>query len=145
MANRVGPWEPPKAPAGRWLPATSERPPRWAAANASGGSRPCSPRRSWEPIRAPNESAAAARYAEISLQLAPGDNVVSFLPLAHAFGCSFDFLAPMAAGCHVTYVEKIPTPKVLVAAFEKYKPVYVMSVPLVIEKIFRNRKPVKFG
>jgi long-chain acyl-CoA synthetase len=78
-----------------------------------------------------------------SITLAPGDNVVSFLPLAHAFGCSFDFLAPMAAGCHVTYVEKIPTPKVLVAAFEKYKPVYVMSVPLVIEKIFRNKiKPV---
>ena len=77
------------------------------------------------------------------IKLTPGDNVVSFLPLAHAFGCSFDFLAPMAAGCHVIYIEKIPTPKVLVAAFGKYKPVYVMSVPLVIEKIYRNRiKPI---
>ncbi len=77
------------------------------------------------------------------IELKPGDNVVSFLPLAHAFGCAFDFLAPMAAGCHVTFIEKIPTPKVLVAAFAKHKPVYVMSVPLVIEKIYRNRiKPI---
>ena len=90
-----------------------------------------------------NSLIANIMYFLQSITLAPGDNVVSFLPLAHAFGCSFDFLAPMAAGCHVTYVEKIPTPKVLVAAFEKYKPVYVMSVPLVIEKIFRNKiKPV---
>jgi len=77
------------------------------------------------------------------IELAPGDNVVSFLPLAHAFGCAFDFLAPVAAGCHVIYIEKIPTPKVLVAAFAKHPPVYVMSVPLVIEKIYRNRiKPI---
>jgi long-chain acyl-CoA synthetase len=90
-----------------------------------------------------NALIANIMYFLQSIQLNPGDSVVSFLPLAHAFGCSFDFLAPMAAGCHVTYVEKIPTPKVLVAAFEKYRPVYVMSVPLVIEKIFRNRiKPV---
>jgi len=77
------------------------------------------------------------------IELAPGDNVVSFLPLAHAFGCAFDFLAPMAAGCHVTFIEKTPTPKVLVAAFAAHPPVYVMSVPLVIEKIYRNRiKPI---
>jgi long-chain acyl-CoA synthetase len=90
-----------------------------------------------------NALIANIMYFLQSIDLTPGDNVVSFLPLAHAFGCSFDFLAPMAAGCHITYVEKIPTPKVLVAAFEKYRPVYVMSVPLVIEKIYRNRiKPV---
>jgi long-chain acyl-CoA synthetase len=73
----------------------------------------------------------------VSLQ--PGDNIVSFLPLAHAFGCAFDFLAPYFAGCHVTFVEKIPTPKVLLAAFAELKPVVVMSVPLIIEKIYRNR------
>ena len=73
----------------------------------------------------------------VSLQ--PGDNIVSFLPLAHAFGCAFDFLSPFFAGCHVTFVEKIPTPKVLLAAFAELKPVVVMSVPLIIEKIYRNR------
>ncbi len=78
-------------------------------------------------------------YFRQCVELTPGDNFVSFLPLAHAFGCAFDFLAPMVAGCHITYIEKIPTPKVLVAAFQKYRPVVVMSVPLIIEKIYRNR------
>ncbi len=77
------------------------------------------------------------------VDLVPGDQMVSFLPLAHVFGCAFDFLAPTVAGCHVIYIEKIPTPKVLVAAFQKYRPKVVMSVPLIIEKIYRNRiKPV---
>jgi len=90
-----------------------------------------------------NSLAANIMYFLRSIELKPGDNVVSFLPLAHAFGCAFDFLAPMAAGCHVIYVEKTPTPKVLMPAFEKYRPVYVMSVPLVIEKIFRKKiKPL---
>jgi long-chain acyl-CoA synthetase len=77
------------------------------------------------------------------IEMTPRDKMVSFLPLAHVFGCAFDFLAPTVAGCHVIYIEKIPTPKVLVAAFQKYRPVVVLSVPLVIEKIYRNRiKPV---
>ncbi|MBK9470733.1 MAG: AMP-binding protein [bacterium] len=71
--------------------------------------------------------------------LHPADNMVSFLPLAHAFGCAFDFLAPFFAGCHITFIDKVPTPKVLLAAFASLKPVVVMSVPLIIEKIYRNR------
>ncbi len=73
------------------------------------------------------------------VDMVPGDKMVSFLPLAHVFGCAFDFLAPTVAGCHVVYIEKIPTPKVLVAAFQEHKPVVVMSVPLIIEKIYRNK------
>jgi long-chain acyl-CoA synthetase len=73
------------------------------------------------------------------VDLGPGDTIVSFLPLAHAFGCAFDFLSPFAAGCHITYIEKIPTPKVLLGAFARLKPAVVMSVPLIIEKIYRNR------
>lgn len=79
------------------------------------------------------------RFFQDQVTLQPGDNIVSFLPLAHAFGCAFDFLAPFFAGCHVTFVEKVPTPKVLLAAFAELKPVVVMSVPLIIEKIYRNR------
>jgi long-chain acyl-CoA synthetase len=79
------------------------------------------------------------RFFLDQVTLQPGDNIVSFLPLAHAFGCAFDFLAPFFAGCHITFVEKIPTPKVLLAAFADLKPVVVMSVPLIIEKIYRNR------
>jgi long-chain acyl-CoA synthetase len=79
------------------------------------------------------------RYFNDNVDLQPGENIVSFLPLAHAFGCAFDFLSPFIAGCHITFVEKIPTPKVLLAAFAEYKPAVVMSVPLIIEKIYRNR------
>ncbi len=79
------------------------------------------------------------RYFVDCVDLAPGDTIVSFLPLAHAFGCAFDFLSPFVAGCHVTFIEKIPTPKVLLAAFARHKPAVVMSVPLIVEKIYRNK------
>ncbi|MCP4291482.1 MAG: long-chain fatty acid--CoA ligase [bacterium] len=77
------------------------------------------------------------------VDLEPGENIVSFLPLAHAFGCSFDFLSPLVQGCHITFIEKIPTPKVLLKCFAELKPAVVMSVPLIIEKIYKNRiKPL---
>ena len=90
-----------------------------------------------------NSLIANILYFQANVELTPGDNIVSFLPLAHAFGCAFDFLAPFASGCHVTLVEKIPTAKVLLPAFERLKPVVVMSVPLIIEKIYKTKiKPV---
>jgi long-chain acyl-CoA synthetase len=90
-----------------------------------------------------NSLMANVRYFNDSVELTPGDNIVSFLPLAHAFGCAFDFLAPFVAGCHITFIEKVPTPKVLLKCFAELRPVVVMSVPLIIEKIYRNKiKPV---
>jgi long-chain acyl-CoA synthetase len=90
-----------------------------------------------------NALMANVAHFTASVTLVPGDEIVSFLPLAHAFGCAFDFLSPFAMGCHITFVEKIPTPKVLLAAFAEHKPAVVMSVPLIIEKIYKNRvKPV---
>ncbi len=73
------------------------------------------------------------------VELSQGENIVSFLPLAHAFGCAFDFLAPLVQGCHITFIDKIPTPKVLLKCFAELRPAVVMSVPLIIEKIYRNR------
>ena len=86
-----------------------------------------------------NSLIANVLYFSRCVELQTEDRFVSFLPLAHAFGCAFDFLSPFACGCHVVFVEKIPSPKVLVAAFAEHKPVVVMSVPLIIEKIYRNR------
>lgn len=86
-----------------------------------------------------NALMANVRFFNDSVDLQPGDRIVSFLPLAHAFGCAFDFLAPLLQGCHVTFISKIPTPKVLVKAFGEIRPAVVMSVPLIIEKIYRNR------
>lgn len=67
-----------------------------------------------------------------------GDKVLSFLPLAHAYGCAFDFLTATAVGTHVILLGKVPSPKILMKAFEEVKPNLIISVPLVIEKIYKN-------
>lgn len=70
--------------------------------------------------------------------LKKGEKVLSFLPLAHAYGCAFDFLTATAVGTHVTLLGKTPSPKVLTKAFEEIKPNLIITVPLVIEKIYKN-------
>lgn len=68
-----------------------------------------------------------------------GSRALSFLPLAHAYGCAFDFLLPLAVGSHVTLLGKIPSPKILLEAAQKVKPSIIFTVPLVIEKIYRKQ------
>lgn len=70
--------------------------------------------------------------------LRKGEKVLSFLPLAHAYGCAFDFLTATAVGTHVTLLGKTPSPKILMKAFEEVKPNLIITVPLVIEKIYKN-------
>lgn len=70
--------------------------------------------------------------------LKKGDSVLSFLPLAHAYGCAFDFLTATAVGTHVTLLGKVPSPKIITKAFEEVKPNLIITVPLVIEKIYAN-------
>lgn len=70
--------------------------------------------------------------------LKKGEKVLSFLPLAHAYGCAFDFLTATAVGAHITLLGKIPSPKILLKAFEEVKPNLIITVPLVIEKIYKN-------
>lgn len=65
-----------------------------------------------------------------------GARVVSFLPLAHAYGCAFDMLAHLAAGGHITLLGRIPSPKIIVKAMNEVKPTLVITVPLVLEKIY---------
>ncbi|MBR1928833.1 MAG: AMP-binding protein [Paludibacteraceae bacterium] len=68
-----------------------------------------------------------------------GDRMVTFLPLAHAYGCAFDFLGNTTAGGHTYFITRVPTPKVLMAAFAEIKPTLILSVPLIIEKIYRKQ------
>ena len=82
---------------------------------------------------------ANARYYVDNMDLKAGQDVMSFLPLAHAFGCAFEFVSPVVAGAHVTFIEKIPTPKVLMQAFQAVRPRLILSVPLIIEKIYKTR------
>ena len=68
-----------------------------------------------------------------------GSRALAFLPLAHAYGCAFDFLTSFCAGSHTTYLGKVPSPKVLLKAFEEVKPTTIFTVPLIIEKIYRKQ------
>ncbi len=67
-----------------------------------------------------------------------GSRTLSFLPLAHAYGCTFDFLSPLACGGHITLLGRIPSPKILVEAMKVTRPTTVCSVPLILEKVYRK-------
>ena len=81
----------------------------------------------------------------------PGCRHVAFLPLAHAYGCAFDFLACLAAGGHTYLIGRTPSPKILMKAFSEVKPTVILSVPLILEKIYKkmiqpqiSKKPVSW-
>ncbi len=78
-------------------------------------------------------------YAQEHMPLKAGDCIVSFLPMAHVFGLLFEFLFPVSVGCHITFLSKAPTPQLIVKAFQEVKPRLILSVPLVIEKIYQKR------
>ena len=67
-----------------------------------------------------------------------GSRVLSFLPLAHAYGCAFDMLVPLAVGSHITLLGRTPTPMILMKAFGEVKPSLIVTVPLILEKIYRK-------
>ena len=85
-----------------------------------------------------NGLAGNIRYAfEVGL-VYPGCRHVTFLPLAHAYGCAFDFLACLAAGGHTHLIGRTPSPKILLQAFSEIKPTTILSVPLILEKIYKK-------
>ena len=71
--------------------------------------------------------------------LEKGSRALAFLPLAHAYGCAFDFLTSFCAGSHTTYLGKVPSPKILLKAFEEVKPTIIFTVPIIIEKMYRKQ------
>ena len=86
-----------------------------------------------------NSLAANIRFAQNNMPLKSGDHIVSFLPLAHTFGCAFEFLFPFTLGCRITILTKTPSPQIIMKAFQEIKPALILSVPLVIEKIYKNK------
>lgn len=64
---------------------------------------------------------------------------LAFLPLAHAYGCAFDMLTPLAVGSHVTLLGKTPSPRILIKALGEVRPSLVICVPLILEKIYKNQ------
>ncbi len=86
-----------------------------------------------------NSLVANVVYANNNMPLDPGDAIVSFLPLAHAYGCAFEFLWPFTLGCHITFLTKTPSPQLILQAFKEIRPRLVLSVPLIIEKIYKKQ------
>ncbi len=78
-------------------------------------------------------------YAREHLVLQPKERIVSFLPLAHAYGCLFEFLWPFTMGCHITFLTRTPSPQIITQAFREVKPNLILSVPLILEKIFKKQ------
>ena len=68
-----------------------------------------------------------------------GANVISILPMAHMYGMAFEFLYEFLKGCHVFYLNRIPSPAIIAQAFADIKPAIIIAVPLVIEKIIRKK------
>ena len=68
-----------------------------------------------------------------------GDRIISILPMAHMYGMAFEFIFEFLYGCHVYYLSRIPSPAIIAEAFANIKPVIIIAVPLVIEKIIRKR------
>lgn len=78
-------------------------------------------------------------FAQENMPLKSGDKIVSFLPMAHVYGLLFEFLFPVTLGCHITFLSKIPTPAIITKVFGSVRPHLILSVPLVIEKIYKKR------
>ncbi|MFQ3620847.1 MAG: AMP-binding protein [Spirochaetales bacterium] len=68
----------------------------------------------------------------------PGDRLLSILPLAHTYECTIGFLAPFMQGASITYLDKPPTATVLLPALKQVRPTIMLSVPLIMEKIYRS-------
>lgn len=71
--------------------------------------------------------------------LNPGDGMVCMLPLAHMFGFAVELLHPFVKGCHIYFLTRTPSPKIIMDAFAEVRPKLIVSVPLIIEKIVKTR------
>ena len=77
-------------------------------------------------------------YAQRMIPTYHGDRIVSMLPMAHMYGLAFEMLYPLISGVEVVFLVKIPSPTALVAAMKDVRPYIVITVPMVMEKIYRN-------
>jgi long-chain acyl-CoA synthetase len=75
----------------------------------------------------------------LSKRIHKGDNTLSILPMAHMYGMAFEFLYEFIKGCHIYYLTRVPSPAIIAQAFADIKPVIIIAVPLVIEKIVRKK------
>lgn len=86
-----------------------------------------------------NNFAGNIIYADKLDLLFRGERTLAFLPMAHVYGCAFDFLYALSAGAHITLLGVAPTPQNLINAFKEVKPNIIITVPLIFEKIYKKK------
>ncbi|PKF62164.1 long-chain fatty acid--CoA ligase [Psychromonas sp. psych-6C06] len=85
------------------------------------------------------------KQADKLIKILPEDRFLSILPLAHTFECSIGFLVPFCNGSSIFYISKTPAPKIILKAMTTVKPTCMLSVPLVIEKIYKSKVQASFN
>lgn len=80
---------------------------------------------------------------EVLPNLKAGDKVISMLPMAHMYGLQFEVIFEFIRGIHIHFLTRIPSPKIIAEAFARVKPDIIISVPLIIEKVYKTKlKPI---
>ncbi|MFV0270564.1 MAG: AMP-binding protein [Macellibacteroides fermentans] len=68
-----------------------------------------------------------------------GDNFVCMLPMAHMYGLAFEILNGINKGCHIHFLTRTPSPRIIAESFMNIKPALILAVPLIIEKIIKSK------
>ena len=82
---------------------------------------------------------ANVEFGQKRLPSYPEDKIVSMLPMAHMYGMMYELIYPLCGGSSIYYLGKTPTPALLLGAMSEVKPYLVVTVPLVMEKIFKSK------
>ena len=86
---------------------------------------------------------ATVDYSQSHVHSGPEDSLVSILPLAHMYGLAIEFLYPCCSGCPIYFLGRTPSPTLLMKAMKDVRPYMVVTVPLVMEKVYKSSiKPV---
>lgn len=86
-----------------------------------------------------NNFAGNVTYGKKLRLLFTGERTLAFLPMAHVYGCAFDFLYALSVGVHITLLGVIPTLQNLIHALQEVKPKLIITVPLTLEKIYKKK------
>ena len=82
---------------------------------------------------------ANVEFGQNRIPSGPDDKIVSMLPMAHMYGLMFELIYPLCGGSSIYYIGRMPTPAILMGALAEVKPYLLITVPLVMEKIYKNK------
>lgn len=80
-----------------------------------------------------------------AIAITPDDTLLSILPMSHSYECTCGFIAPLCGGAKIYYIKGLPTAQTLLPALEEVRPTIVLSVPLIMEKIYKKKVLSEIG